>query len=114
MGFEKADGAKGNEPKPGGKTSAFGLSLARKTTTPIEAGAGRRRFARFGGSAVQVEGFVGGVGGDTLSGGGTRAYRVSSDAEHVEMGQGVDAGTLYRQVVAIIQKLELIGGKRVA
>jgi hypothetical protein len=32
----------------------------------------------------------------------------------LEMGQGTDAGTLYRQVVAILQKLELIAGKRVA
>ena len=86
MGFAAADGAKGIEPKPGGKTSAFSLSVARKTATPIKEGVGRRRFARFGGSAVQVEGFVGGLGRDALSGGGAGAYRVSSDAEHLEMG----------------------------
>ena len=114
MGFAEADGAKGNEPKTGGKTSASGLSFARKTTTPIEACVGCRRFARFGRSAVQVEGLVAGVGRDALSGGGAGAYRVSGNAEHLEMGQGTDAGTLYRQVVAILQKLELIGGKRVA
>jgi hypothetical protein len=42
------------------------------------------------------------------------AYRLPSDAEHLAVGQGTDAGTLYRQVVTSWKKLELIGGKRVA
>ncbi len=90
------------------------MPLTRKITTAVEAGVGHWRFARFGGSAVQVEGFVGGVGRSALSGGGAGAYWISSDAEHLAMGQGANAGTLYRQVVSIWDKLELKDGKRVA
>jgi len=86
MGFAEADGAKGNEPQPGGKTSAFGVSLAWETSTTPGAGFDRGWSPRFRGSHRQVAGLGEGVGRDALSGGGTRAYRVSSDAEHVEMG----------------------------
>ena len=114
MGFAETDGVAWVGSSAGGETFAFGLSLTREITTPIKAGIGRRRGTRFGGSAVQVKGFVGGVGRSALSGGGAGAYRLPSDAEHLALGQGTDAGALYRQVVTSRKKLELIGGKRVA
>ena len=97
-----------------GETFALGLSFSRKITTAFEAGVGRWRFARFGGSAVQVKGFVGGVGRSALSGGGAGAYWVSSDAEHLAMGQGANAGFVSQQVVVTFYKLELKDRKRVA
>jgi len=114
LGFAKTDGGTWIGSREGGETFALGLSVARKTTTSIEAGVGRWRFVRFRGSAIQVKGFVGGVGRSALSGSGTGAYWISSNAEHLAMGQGTDAGTLYRQVVTIWKKLELKDGERVA
>jgi hypothetical protein len=96
MGFAETNGGAWIGSRAGGETFAFGLSVSRKTTTSIEAGVGRRGFARFGGSAVEVEGFVGGVGRSALSGGGSRAYWLPSDAEYLAVGQGTDAGTVYR------------------
>jgi len=98
----------------GWRNFCLGVPLTRKITTAVEAGVGRWRFARFGGSAVQVKGFVGGVGRSALSGGGAGAYWVSSDAEHLAMGQGANAGFVRQQVVVTFYKLELKDGKRVA
>ena len=114
MGFGKADGGQVLNSGRGSEPLAFGLPVSRKTTTPFEEGFGIGRVARLGGSAVQVKGFVGGVGRSALSGGGAGAYWLPSDAEHLAVGQGTNAGTLYRQVVTSWKKLELIGGKRVA
>ena len=114
LGFAQADGGAWVGPRTGGETFAFGVPLTRKITTAFEAGVGRWRFARFGGSAVQVKGFVGGVGRSALSGGGAGAYWVSSDAEHLAMGQGANAGFVRQQVVITFYKLELKDRKRVA
>jgi hypothetical protein len=96
LGFAETDGGAWVGSRAGGETFAIGLSFSRQTTTSIEEGIGRWRFARFGSSALQVEGFVEGVGRSALSGGGTGAYRLPSDAEYLAVGQGTDAGTVYR------------------